>query len=338
MQTPWNKVLAPGVVPPVELLPFLKYTPKYFAPWKTYCEKARELQRRLFFGLVHETKEQVAQGRGNGCFIEQVLARQNELNMSDEQLGYLGGALIEGGGGTSASWIKSLILAMVTCPDAQRKAQEELDMVVGKDRMPVYEDLPNLPYIQAVIKEVHRWRPTAPLAVPHATIEEVNYAGSRIPPGTTIFINTWGMCRDPDVYERPENFWPDRWVQQEFGAKISVNHLEMNPPWFGSGRRGCPGVYLANNTIALNTTHLLWAFDFAPEDNPKTGRPIEIDLFAFAEGPELCPDAFPCTITPRSAQHAEIIKQEFASARTFLQQYEHGLGLEGEECVDSRRI
>ncbi|QRV75552.1 cytochrome P450 family protein [Ceratobasidium sp. AG-Ba] len=165
MEKVWQKVVTPGVVPPVEHLPFLKYLPKFLAPWKTYCETAKRLQHELFYGLLRETKTRMAQGYENGCFIEKAIARQAEIALSDEQIAYLGGVLIEGGEGTTASWLKALVLAMVVYPDAQKKAQEELDKVVGDQRIPSLEDLPFLPYIQAIIKEVHRWRPVGPLGI-----------------------------------------------------------------------------------------------------------------------------------------------------------------------------
>lgn len=143
---------------------------------------------------------------------------------------------------------------------------------MGKDRAPTLEDFPHLPYIQAMIKECHRWRPVVPLAVPHGTIEDISvsqssrdveytsllldysllqqYRGFRIPKGTTIFVNTWGISHDPDVYERPEDFWPDRWILNEFGAKPGADTSDRrNNIWFGSGRRFCPGFHLASNSL-----------------------------------------------------------------------------------------
>jgi cytochrome P450 len=148
--------------------------------------------------------------------------------------------------------------------------QMELDRVVGHDRIPTPEDFPHLPYIQAVIKECHRWRPVLPLVVPHATIEDVNvrlthgsstfltytfkqYHGFRIPAGTTIFINTWGMSHDPKTHERPEDFWPDRWMLQKSDTERGIDDTDVrNHTWFGSGRRFCTGIHLANNSLVGN--------------------------------------------------------------------------------------
>jgi cytochrome P450 len=76
------------------------------------------------------------------------------------------------------------------------------------------------------------------------------YRGFRIPAGATIMINTWGMSHDPEVYERPKDFWPDRWMFPKAGISSSVGGTDIRKhTWFGSGRRFCPGVHLANNSL-----------------------------------------------------------------------------------------
>lgn len=338
VQHHWEEVLTPGSIPPVDFLPILKYTPKFLAPWKTQCDTVRRLQRQLYFGLLGEVEERLAQGHENGSFMEQVLARQAEFGMSRELVGYLGGAMIEAGADTTTAWFLSLVLAMVAFPEAQKKAQAELDAVVGKDRAPTPEDFPHLPYIQAVIQECHRWRPVASLAVPHGTIEDITYRGFRIPAGTTIFVNTWGIAHDPDVYERPEDFWPERWILNEFGVKPGVDTSDRrNNIWFGSGRRFCPGVHLATNSLMINTMNLIWAFDYAPEIDSETGKPIPVNTFGYVQGIITFPEPFKCTITPRSEHHAEIIKHEFAAADAAFAPYEHGLREEDKAFIEARR-
>ncbi|KAF8602930.1 cytochrome P450 [Ceratobasidium sp. AG-I] len=334
----WQAVLAPGVAPPVDFLPFLKYIPMFLNSWKARCETIRQMQRKLYFGLLGEVEERLAQGLENGCFMEQVLARQTEFGMSRELVGYLGGVMIEGGSDTTTSWLQALVLAMSAFPEAQRKAHAELDAVVGHNRMPTPEDFPHLPYIQAVIKECHRWRPVGPLAVPHAATEDINYRGFRIPAGTVIFVNNWGMAHDPDVFERPEDFWPDRWLSNEFGTKPGVDNTDRrNTIWFGSGRRLCPGIHLANNSLMVNAMNILWAFNYGPEIDSVTGKPIPVDIFNFSKGIATYPEPFMCTITPRSKQHAEIIKHEFAAAEGVFAPYEHGLREEDRAFIEARR-
>jgi len=334
----WGELLSPGAQPPVDFLPFLKYLPTPLASWKTLCDTMRHLTRKTYFGLLRETEERVARGFENGCFMEQVLARQSEFGMSRELIGSLGGVMIEAGSDTTSSWMQSLVLAMVAFPEAQKKAQAELDRVVGRDRTPTPEDFPDLPYIQAVIKECHRWRPVAPMAVPHAAIEDINYRGFRIPAGAVIIINTWGMSHDPEVHERPEDFWPDRWMLPKAGINSGADDTDIRShTWFGSGRRFCPGVHLANNSLMINTMNLLWAFDFKPETDPETGKPLPVDTFNYIEAIATAPMPFKCAITPRSAHHAEMIKHEFAAAEEAFAPYEHGLREEDRAVLQAQR-
>ncbi|KAF8686528.1 cytochrome P450 [Rhizoctonia solani] len=339
VQHMWERILTPGSLPPIDFLPFVKWMPRPLARWKDVCDETRRRQRNLYFGLLRETEERVANNYENGCFMEEVLTRQAEFGISRELVGYLGGVMIEGGSDTTSSWVQSLILALAAFPEAQKKAQDEIDKVVGADRLPTPDDFSELPYIQAVIKEVHRWRPAAPLAVPHGTVDEISYRGYRIPAGPTIFVNNWGMLHDPDVYERPEDFWPDRWLQNEFGTKPEViNTDRKNNIWFGSGRRFCPGVHLANNSIMVNTMNLVWGFNYGPEIDEKTGKPIPIDTWNYAKGILTCPEPFMVTITPRSKQHAEALEHEFQASSTAFAPYEIGLGDEDKEFIKSQRV
>ncbi|KDQ20363.1 hypothetical protein BOTBODRAFT_379163 [Botryobasidium botryosum FD-172 SS1] len=308
MQHEWERIVEPGAQPPIDLIPILKYVPERWAPWKTLCRKVRAVQQELYFGMLEECERRIANGLRNGCFMESLLDRQKELALDRESVGYLGGALVEGGSDTTSAFLHSLILAMISYPEAQKKAQQELDSVVGHDRIPALDDMASLPYIQAVIYETHRWRPVAPLAAPHATIKEEFYNGYCIPAGATILVNTWGIYHDENIYEDPTKFWPDRFIKSEFGTRDGVDDVDRRHTLpFGFGRRMCPAVNLANNSL------------FDKIKDPQTGDPIHYDLWDYKKGIVTGPNPFRCTITPRSTRHAELIEQAFyASTETFL--------------------
>ena len=80
---------------------------------------------------------------------------------------------------------------MVLNPDVQRKAQEELDQVIGRERLPDFSDKGNLPYVEAIYKEVLRWFPNAPLSVPHTVSTDDEYRGMKIPKGAVVYPNVW---------------------------------------------------------------------------------------------------------------------------------------------------
>lgn len=103
--------------------------------------------------------------------VDRVLDQQEKYGLTTHQVTLLAGVTIKGGSDTTASVLSSTIQALVTNPMVLKKAQAEIDAVVGEDRTPTWDDYEKLPYIAAMVKESHRWRPVAPLAVPHALSE-----------------------------------------------------------------------------------------------------------------------------------------------------------------------
>ncbi|KAJ6594846.1 cytochrome P450 [Mycena capillaripes] len=324
----WNVLVEPGAAPPMDIIPLLKFVPARWAKWKRDCSRIRTLQREQYFGLLEETRGRLQHGTENGSFMEEVLARGEELGMDDELAAYFGAALLETGSHTTSTYLQSLILALVAYPDAQRKAHEELDRVVGEHRMPTLDDLEYMPYIRAIILETHRFRPVAPLAIPHATTAAEEYQGYIIPKGATIFVNVWGIFHDPALYHDPENFIPDRYLLSENGTKPGVDGNDLRPTFvFGFGRRLCPGIHLAQNSININAMNLLWAFDFKPALDAD-GNPVPPDIFAYNKGASTAPKPFKCRISPRTPEKARIIESEFLGAAGTFSKFEVGLSSE----------
>jgi len=99
--------------------------------------------------------------------------------------------LLIAGSDTTAATNASFVLAMTMHPETQKKAQEELDRVIGPDRLPTWEDRDQLPYIDAILKETLRWNTATPLGVPHAVIQDDVYESMLIPGGATVIPNIW---------------------------------------------------------------------------------------------------------------------------------------------------
>ncbi|KAJ7445958.1 cytochrome P450 [Mycena galericulata] len=281
----WELLLEFGATPPVDMIPFLKLVPERWAKWKRDSKNIRALQRALYFGLLDEAAERVRRGDGNGSYIEELIVRQDELGMDKEMTGlsfpnecqretntatrYLAGVLLEGGSGTTSSYLSTLILALVAYPDAQKKAHEEIDRVVGEHRLPTLDDLEHMPYIRAMILEAHRFRPVFPLAIPHATTTPEEYEGYIIPKGATIFINTWGIYHDPGkspscstsglnqfiaLYDDPDDFIPDRYLLTEHGTKLGVDGSSLRETLaFGAGRVSTPNISESSGHNTLRT-------------------------------------------------------------------------------------
>ncbi len=116
---------------------------------------------------------------------------QDVEGFSDALAGYTSGSLLEAGSDTTAATLHGFIQAMLVFPDVQRKAQEELDSIVGPDRLPTVEDMDALQYIRGCVKESLRWMPTNILGVPHAVTQDDAYMGYKIPKGAGIILNVW---------------------------------------------------------------------------------------------------------------------------------------------------
>jgi len=115
------------------------------------------------------------------------------------------------GAETTATTLLWWALAMIAFPEVQRRAQAELDAVVGRDRLPTFSDAPRLPYVRAITKEILRWRPAAPLGVPHAATDDDWYKGMFIPKGSICMANIWHCNHDRAIFgEDADEFRPER--------------------------------------------------------------------------------------------------------------------------------
>jgi len=154
---------------------------------------------------------------------------------------------------------------LVKQPHLIKKATEELDRVIGRDRWVEEKDIPQLPYIDAIMKETIRKHPIAGLLVPHLSIQDCDVAGYKIRKGTRVFINTWSIGRDPSIWDAPEEFRPERFL----GKDIDVNgqNFELLP--FGSGRRMCPGYSLGRKVVSSTLANMLHGFNWKLPDNMK---------------------------------------------------------------------
>ncbi|KAG2135029.1 cytochrome P450 [Suillus cothurnatus] len=138
---------------------------------------------------------------------------------------------------TTAGILMVFLLAMVLHPDVQKRAQAEIDSVVGRDRLPTFEDRASLPYIDALLRETFRWQPVVPLGVPHAASSDDVYDGYFIPKGAAITYNIWGITRDEKRYPDASRFIPERFI----GVDGALTDDDPAQYIFGLGRRRCPG-------------------------------------------------------------------------------------------------
>ncbi|CAN8298673.1 unnamed protein product [Cochlearia groenlandica] len=163
---------------------------------------------------------------------------------------------------TSASTVDWAIAELIRHPNIMKKAQEELDSIVGRNRPINESDISQLPYLQAVIKENFRLHPPTPLSLPHIASESCEINGYQIPKGSTLLTNIWAIARDPDQWSDPLTFKPERFLPggEKHGVDVKGNDFELIP--FGAGRRICAGLSLGLRTIQLLTATLVHGFDW----------------------------------------------------------------------------
>ncbi|KAJ6508728.1 cytochrome P450 [Mycena sanguinolenta] len=175
------------------------------------------------------------------------------------------------GADTTVSALASFFLAMATHPDVQKRAQIEIDTVVGTHRLPGFEDRSSLPYVEAVYREVLRWRPVLPLGVAHASSADDIYNGYFIPKGATVISNIWAMTRDESIYSDPERFDPERFFTAD--GKLNDDDTILA---FGFGRRICVGRHTADASVWATIVSVLSTYNIAKAKDD-TGKEIDID-------------------------------------------------------------
>lgn len=163
-----------------------------------------------------------------------------------------------GGTDTTSNTIEFAMAEMMNKPVVLKKAQQELDRVIGKNNIVEESHIHKLPYLHAVMKEVLRLHPALPLMVPHCPSESCIVGGYMIPKGARVFVNVWAIHRDPSIWENPTGFDPERFVD----GKGNYSGKDFNYFPFGSGRRICAGIGMAERMVLFSLASLLHSFDW----------------------------------------------------------------------------
>ncbi|BAT17828.1 Os12g0582000 [Oryza sativa Japonica Group] len=171
-------------------------------------------------------------------------------------------SLLFAGTDTSALTIEWAMAQLVTHPETMKKARAEIDANVGTARLVEEADMANLPYIQCVIKETLRLRTAGPVIPAHEAMEDTTVGGFRVARGTKVLVNAWAIHRDGDVWDAPEEFRPERFVDSDAGGAVTA---PMMP--FGLGRRRCPGEGLAVRVVGVSVAALVQCFDWEVGDD-----------------------------------------------------------------------
>ncbi|KIM43420.1 hypothetical protein M413DRAFT_18002 [Hebeloma cylindrosporum] len=287
-------------------------------PCPSFKRKAREWRNAVmsmrdepFKTVLNEMKN----GTASPSFVSNLLNDlESKENVGDEieTIKNCAGVAYAAGAESTVSTLTSFVLVMLLYPEVQMKAQKELDAVVGQDRLPEFSDRASLPYTNAILKEVLRWNPVAPLGLPHMASRDDEFDGYFIPAGTTVVGNSWRILHDPRTWPEPERFIPERFMGE--GDKGTLQHLwptDKLSSAFGYGRRFCPGRHVGDAQVWISIASILSVFDIrqALDDN---GRPIDVKP-EFTSGMICHPLPFKFLMKPRSEQARRLMEQTESS-------------------------
>ena len=172
---------------------------------------------------------------------------------------------------TSATTIEWALSELIKHPPMMKKVINELEKVVGMERMVEESDLESLEYLNMVVKETLRLHPVVPLLIPHESIEDCTVDGFHIPQKSRVIVNAWAIGRDPNAWTDADKFLPERFMESDIDFR--GQHFQFIP--FGSGRRGCPGMQLGLTVVRLVLAQLVHCFDWELPDNM---LPSELDM------------------------------------------------------------
>ncbi|KAJ3558855.1 hypothetical protein NM688_g681 [Phlebia brevispora] len=293
----------------VEFFPSMLYLPEWMAKWKREARSWFRKDTVMFEGLLHDVKTKMQAGIAEPCFASMLLEDEKKYNLNTQESAWLAGTMFGAGAETTAAALSNFMLAMVLYPDVMRRAQAQIDAVVGRERLPTFSDREQLPFIDAMVKEILRWRPVGPLGLPRRTTQDDWYQGYFIPKGTLVILNVWAMNRDPEHFPDYEEFRPDRYLTPsgELANSIPGTHNQSHLT-YGCGRRICVGKDVANQSLFMDFATMLWAFNIekAADVDGKTIVPSRTDVLD--EGLVVRPVPFKCSIKPRSSDVVEHIR------------------------------
>jgi cytochrome P450 len=286
----------------VDMFPFLEHLPDWLPGtgfkktarrWKQTMMEVGELPYRF-------AKDRVKEGRASfvSRSIEQAQLEKTLTAEDEHAIKWSAASMYTGGADTSVSTTAAFFLAMTMFPDVQRTAQEEIDRVVGMDRLPTAADRDDLPYINAVVEEAQRWHPIAPMGLAHAVDSEDTVNDFRIPKGALLVPAVWWFTRDPEVYHNPEQFKPERFL-------APYNEPLATDVTFGFGRRICPGKFLAKASLFLTFAQSLAAFNI---EKVSSSDGVVEPVHTFQSGIISHPGPFELKVVPRSARVRKLVE------------------------------
>ena len=289
----------------VDSFPVLNILPGPLAPWKAKAEGHYQRQRSL-----HTNNLKRGLDATGWTFAKHLYStvQEEQMAMPFEELAFEFGTMVDAALDGTVETMMWFFIACITQDNGfVARAQEELDRIVGRDRLPSFDDRPSLPFVSAILEEVLRWRPAAAGGVPHFTKTESTYDGHCIPAGSVVIANHWAISREEAVFgPDTDNFVPDRWLLDP-GSPSELKNLPV--AGFGYGRRLCPGRHFARNGLWLSMARILWAFEIKAGVS-ETGEPVAVEAVKSTDGLAMRPLPFKASLNPRDEKARQLILGE----------------------------
>ncbi|KAL5219884.1 hypothetical protein ABZP36_024597 [Zizania latifolia] len=221
---------------------------------------------RLFSILDDVIDRRLASKQKRGDYLDSLLDLVSAGKITRDTVPVMLTEVFVAGSDTMTVSVEWAMAVLLRNPSAMAKVRAEIKDVLGGKEAIDEADAERLPYLQAAWKETMRLHPVGPLLVPRmATEDGVEIGGYAVPKGSTVLFNAWAIMRDPELWERPAEFSPERFLHraEEFDLR-GKEYFEFTP--FGSGRRICPGLPLAERVVPFMLASLLHAFDWRLPD------------------------------------------------------------------------
>ncbi|XP_058075377.1 trans-cinnamate 4-monooxygenase-like [Magnolia sinica] len=232
------------------------------------CKDVKERRLQLFKDYFLEERKKLASTKisrsesGLKCAIDHIIEAQQKGEINEDNVLFIVENINVAAIETTLWSIEWGIAELVNHPEIQQKLRVELDTVLGPGVQITEPDMHKLPYLQAIIKETLRLRMAIPLLVPHMNLNDEKLSGYDIPAESKILVNAWWLANNPKHWKNPEEFRPERFLEEESKVEASGNDFRYLP--FGAGRRSCPGIILALPILGITLGGLVQNFELLP--------------------------------------------------------------------------